>query len=128
MDLAAVAQPKRTMARTKNQNRRKRKYTDVRKTITERNRTLTTSRHDRQLVRAVARTADLIGKPVYFRTQDGIKKQTGTVISVINKQDERYPTEATRNVGNYLEIRDSSGRTHLKSRHRVKPIREENAV
>lgn len=89
---------------------------------TERNRTLTKTRHELRTVRMAERTLSLIGKSVYFRSQGNRKPSVGTVVEVITKGDEAYPTDAKRNVGTYLKIKDSSGMLHIKARYRVKPV------
>lgn len=113
------------MANPKNRDRNKKKYTEQRKSITERNRSMKQPRHEMRTARLVARTTSLIGKQVLFRTAGGIKPRVGTVVEVISKGHDRYPEGGTRN---YLSIRDSAGMLHIKSRHRVKPIKEDNAV
>ena len=110
------------MARAKNTNRRKRKYTDLRKTATERSRSLKQPRHEMKMARINARTNALVGKLVEFQIAGDIKPRVGTVVSIVEA-----PEGALRK-GHYLSIKDSDGTLYTKLRSRVKPIRETNAV
>ncbi len=115
------------MANIKNSNRNKRKYTETQKARTEQHRLTKKIQHDLRMAKFAERTANLIGKSVYFYTPDSIKKRIGIVKEVITKSDERYPKDAKRHYGNYLVIQDSTGLLYTKSRHRVKPAKEDNA-
>lgn len=113
------------MANSKNSNRRKRKYGDSQKARTAKNKASAKTRAELRNERLIERTQSLIGTRVQVRTKDQIKPAIGTVIEVLRKGDEGYPAQAERNVGAYLKVRISSGDV-VRSRHRVKPIREVN--
>ena len=109
------------MANSKNSTRRKRKYDDRRKSATERNHKARQKRHELWQARMVARTQSLIGKHVSVRVKDQAKPFVGTVIEVLRKGDEGYPSDAKRNVGAYLVVRTTIGDLKA-SRHRAKVI------
>ena len=108
------------MANPKNTNRRKRKYNDARKSTTEKNRKRKQARHEQRVARLTSRTQGLVGQHVRVRAKDHAKPLVGTVLEVIGKSHDRYPTDARRHVGSYLRIRTAVGEL-LASRHRVKP-------
>jgi hypothetical protein len=80
-------------------------------------------RHVARMARFAERTDALVGSRAKVRTAESGKSVTGTVLAVIRKGDESYPTDARRSSGAYLKVRTSHGEKII-SRHRIKPIRE----
>lgn len=106
------------MADLKNTARNKRKYTEARKGITERNREAKALRHETRLERMKNRTLSLIGKPVKFGGQ------TFEVKDVIFADNEDYPKkDKGARSGSLLRISNDNG-DRLVPRRKVKPVVE----
>lgn len=111
------------MATSKNSNRHKRKYSEARKSATEKNRKRAADSAAKRTARLAARTQSLIGQHVEVRVKDHVKPMVGTVLEVLDKNHEHYPHSARRHTGKYLKVRTTIGDL-VASRHRVKPLKD----
>jgi hypothetical protein len=109
------------VASPKNNTRRKRKYDDRRKVRTVSNKKRKIKASEARIERLVERTRELIGKHVEVRIKGQDRPQVGTVVEVLHKGDEDYPTDAKRTSGSHLKVRTTIGNLVV-SRHRAKVI------
>jgi hypothetical protein len=96
---------------------------ETQKSRTAKNKANAAQRHLALIEKFTARTDSLVGSHVKVRTKESVKATVGTVLAVIRKGDESYPTDAKRSSGAYLKVRTTHGEK-IVSRHRVKPVRE----
>ena len=111
------------MASTKNSDRRKRKYGEGQRSRTAKNKAGKQRQADARRARMEKRTQALIGQHVAVRSKGYAKPLVGTVLEVLSKDSESYPTDARRHYGKYLRVRTTLGEI-LASRHRCKPLKD----
>jgi hypothetical protein len=117
------------MAKAKNSDRRKRKYSDKQKSRCARNKVTKKAAAERRAARLIARSAALADKRVRYGTQDG-RPLIGRVIGVLSPGDEGYPVlnkedkdERKAPRGTYLVIEDRPrDKITTRARRRVKPV------
>lgn len=112
------------MAKAKNSDRRKRKYSNQ-ASRTEKNKQKKLERHAKRTDRLRERTKALIGSVVKVRTGEGIKE--GTVTYVFYPKDDSYP-KRNRSNGAYLNIKSENksflvSRTHILGAKALSKIR-----